>query len=105
MITFGTDLFSHVDRYRRESRPDHTVPPGRIGLFGRPQAVNCLATIVLSLRDNLHVPYGLMRERLHRLVVLVARPIIIIVIVVIFSPRRTNCILTSKFLLNPTSGS
>jgi len=40
------------ERYLWDQRRDHTVPTGRIPFLHGFQAVNCLATIILSLRDK-----------------------------------------------------
>src|SRR5260221_3898400 len=55
-------LISRPDRGTRIG-PNHTVPTGRAAWFTVFQAINCLARIVTSLRDN--KPYTCQRFRLH----------------------------------------
>ena len=45
--------YSRLRIMRRYSEPNHTVSTRRVAFLHTFQAMNCLATIVLSLRDNI----------------------------------------------------
>jgi hypothetical protein len=49
----NSPLVKHSSSGKASTCTDHTVPTGRVGLLRVFQAMNCLATIVPSLRDNL----------------------------------------------------
>jgi hypothetical protein len=53
-VGYGVVVSSRLARYLDDTVTcaNHTVPAGRVALLRLFQAINCLATIIASLRDN-----------------------------------------------------
>jgi hypothetical protein len=58
-VTIGSGRRATIRTINQPRGKDQTVPTGRVAFLGTFQAINCLATIIQSLRDRVrHVPNG-----------------------------------------------